>query len=179
MDDINQSVKDLNRDAEDGQIDDELSSNPKRVGDRGEAILAQLILRVNDKSNDAEPEMEKPTIQQQIANLEKEIETDPTPMKIQRLQRLKSQAGGGAFGNMEEGMSLGDRRRAASKQIGDKIKQMDHYINMQPSLVDLQDIQDMIPMDLRMDVEDVSNILMNHSEYDSVVDFLDFVMRRR
>ena len=60
---------------------------------------------------------------------------------------------------------LGDRRRAASKQIGDKIN--------------LQDIQDMIPRDLRMDVEDVANNLMNHSEYDSVVKFLDFVMRRR
>ena len=74
---------------------------------------------------------------------------------------------------------LGDRRRAASKQIGDKIKQMDHYINMQPSLVNLQDIQDMIPRDLRMDVEDVANNLMNHNEYDSVVKFLDLVMRRR
>ena len=83
--------------------------------------------------------------------------------------------------------SLGDLRRQASKDVGDAIKKMDHYINMQPDLVNISDVESLIgswerknEVSLRgFDIEDVANILMNHSEYDSVVEFLDFVMRRR
>ena len=62
--------------------------------------------------------------------------------------------------------------RGIAKGIGDKIKQMDAWFNIQPDLAK-QDIEDLLPRG--MDLERLANLLGDMEGYESVAKFIDLM----
>ena len=76
------------------------------------------------------------------------------------------------YGGPPEKSAPKETPREIAKKIGDKIKQMDAWTNIQPDLAK-QDVEDMLPM--TMDLEDLANFLGDMEGYESVAKFIDLM----